>query len=96
MCNPISEYNEELYAFRRLSPRERIEQLTLKLETDDDFVAKFKDAFDQWEKQRDSATKPSVDEVKAELYDEAQQEESETRKSMYKFLLHGSCGVTDK
>ena len=56
MNNPISEYNEELYAFRRLSPRERIEQLTLKLETDDDFVAKFKDAFDRWEKQRDSAT----------------------------------------
>lgn len=95
MCNPISEYNEELYSFRRLSPRERIEQLTLKLETDEAFVAKFKDAFDQWEKQRDSATKPSVDEVKAELYDEAQQEECPIKKSMYKFLLHGSCGVTD-
>ena len=53
MSNPISEFNEELEAFRRLSPRERIEQLTLKLETDEAFVAKFKDAFDAWEKQDD-------------------------------------------
>ena len=96
MNNPISEYNEELYAFRRLSPRERIEQLTLKLETDDDFVAKFKDAFDRWEKQRDSATKPSVDEAKEELYTLAQQEECPIKKSMYKLLLHSSCGTTDK
>lgn len=42
MSNPISEFNEELEAFRRLSPRERIEQLTLKLETDEAFVAKLK------------------------------------------------------
>lgn len=61
MCIPISEFNEELEAFRRLSPRERIEQLTLKLETDEAFVAKFKDAFNAWEKQRDSATRPSVE-----------------------------------
>lgn len=60
MCNPISEYNEELEAFRRLSPRERIEQLTLKLETDEAFVAKFKDAFDAWEKQ-DDAIRESMD-----------------------------------
>lgn len=53
MCHPISEFNEELEAFRRLSPRERIEQLTLKLETDEAFVAKFKDAFNAWEKQDD-------------------------------------------
>ena len=60
MCNPISEFNEELEAFRRLSPRERIEQLTLKLETDEAFVAKFKDAFDAWEKQ-DDAIRESMD-----------------------------------
>lgn len=60
MCNPISEYNEELEAFRRLSPRERIEQLTLKLETDEAFVAKFKDAFNAWEKQ-DDAIRESMD-----------------------------------
>ena len=53
MNKPISEFNEELEAFRRLSPRERIEQLTLKLETDEAFVAKFKDAFNAWEKQDD-------------------------------------------
>ena len=51
MNKPISEFNEELEAFRRLPVRERIEQLTLKLETDDDFVAKFNDAFDMWEQQ---------------------------------------------
>ena len=50
MNKPISEFNEELEAFRRLPVRERIEQLTLKLETDDDFVAKFNDAFDAWKK----------------------------------------------
>lgn len=60
MCNPISEYNEELEAFRRLSPRECIEQLTLKLETDEAFVAKFKDAFNAWEKQ-DDAIRESMD-----------------------------------
>lgn len=72
MSNPISEFNEELEAFRRLSPRERIEQSALKLETDEAFVAKFKDDFQKWEQHKDSATRPSVDEVKAELYDEAQ------------------------
>ena len=60
MCNPISEYNEELYAFRRLSPRERIEQLTLKLETDEAFVEQFKDDFRKWEQQED-AIKESMD-----------------------------------
>ena len=60
MSNPISEFNEELEAFRRLSPRERIEQLTLKLETDEAFVAKFKDAFNAWEKQ-DDAIRESMD-----------------------------------
>lgn len=60
MNKPISEFNEELEAFRRLSPRERMEQLTLKLETDEAFVAKFKDAFDAWEKQ-DDAIRESMD-----------------------------------
>lgn len=60
MSNPISEFNEELEAFRRLSPRERIEQSTLKLETDEAFVAKFKDAFNAWEKQ-DDAIRESMD-----------------------------------
>lgn len=60
MSNTISEFNEELEAFRRLSPRERIEQLTLKLETDEAFVDKFKDAFDAWEKQ-DDAIRESMD-----------------------------------
>lgn len=97
MCNkPFIEDIDDLEAFRRLSPRERIEQLALKLETDEAFVAKFKDDFQKWEQREDSTTRPSVDEVKEELYNEAQQEESATRKSMYKFLLHGSCGVTDK
>lgn len=62
MSNPISEFNEELEAFRRLSPRERIEQLTLKLETDESFVAKFKDAFNAWEKQ-DDAIRESMDKL---------------------------------
>lgn len=61
MCNPISEFNEELEAFRRLSPRERIEQLTLKLETDAAFVARFKDDFQKWEQQEESTTRPSVE-----------------------------------
>lgn len=60
MCNPISEFNEELEAFRRLPVRERIEQLTLKLETDDEFVAKFNDAFDKWEQQRDNEVNQRV------------------------------------
>lgn len=68
----VADYEDDLEAFRRLSPRERIEQLTLKLETDEAFVAKFKDDFQKWEQHKDSATRPSVDEVKAELYDEAQ------------------------
>ena len=101
MSNPISEFNEELEAFRRLSPHERIEQLTLKLETDEGFIAKFKDAFDAWEEQYESATEQPmdeelIDEVKADLYNKAQQEESATMKSAYKFLLNSSCGVTDK
>lgn len=60
MRNPISEFNEELEAFRRLPVRERIEQLTLKLETDDEFVAKFNDAFDKWEQQRDNEVNQRV------------------------------------
>lgn len=60
MNNPISEFNEELEAFRRLPVRERIEQLTLKLETDDEFVAKFNDAFDKWEQQRDNEVNQHV------------------------------------
>lgn len=61
MSNPISEFNEELEAFRRLSPRERIEQLTLKLETDEAFVARFTDDFQKWEQQEESTTRPSVE-----------------------------------
>lgn len=60
MCNPISEFTEELEAFRRLPGRERIEQLTLKLETDEAFVAEFNDAFDAWEKQRDNEVNKHV------------------------------------
>lgn len=60
MNKPISEFNEELEAFRRLPVGERIEQLALKLETDDDFVAKFNDAFDAWEKQRDNEVNKHV------------------------------------
>lgn len=60
MCNPISEFNEGLKAFRRLPVRERIEQLTLKLETDDDFVAKFNDAFLMWEKQHNNEVSEHV------------------------------------
>ena len=60
MNNPISEYNEELYAFRRLSPRDRIEQLALKLETDEAFVEQFKDDFRKWEQQED-AIRESMD-----------------------------------
>ena len=70
----VADYEDDLEAFRRLSPAQRIEQLTLKLETDEELIAKVKD----------------------DLYNKAQQEESATRKSMYKFLLHGSCGVADK
>ena len=60
MNKPISEFNEELEAFRRLPARERIEQLTLKLETDEAFVAKFKDAFNAWEKQHDNEVNKHV------------------------------------
>lgn len=71
----VVNYEDELEAFRRLSPRERIEQLTLKLETDEEHIAK----------------------VKADLlYNKVQQEESATMKSVYKFLLHSTCGVADK
>ena len=61
MCHPISEFNEELEVFRRLSPRERIEQLTLKLDTDAAFVARFTDDFQKWEQQEESTTRPSVE-----------------------------------
>lgn len=57
MCNPISEFNEELEAFRRLAPKERIEQLILKLETDEAFVEQFKDDFRKWEQQEDAIEK---------------------------------------
>ena len=56
----VADYEDDLEAFRRLSPRERIEQLTLKLETDEAFVATFKDAFNAWEKQ-DDAIRESMD-----------------------------------
>lgn len=68
----VADYEDDLEAFRRLSPRERIEQLTLKLDTDAAFVAKFKDDFQKWEQQEESTTRPSVDEVQDELYIEAQ------------------------
>lgn len=84
----VTDYEDDLEAFRRLSPRERIEQLTLKLDTDAAFVARFTDDFQKWEQQEEL-------DAKEELYNRAKQEESVTRKSMYKFLLHGSSGVTD-
>lgn len=68
----VADYEDDLEAFRRLSPRERIEQLTLKLDTDAAFVARFTDDFQKWEQQEESTTRPSVDEVKDELYNEAQ------------------------
>ena len=68
----VADYEDDLEAFRRLSPRERIEQLTLKLDTDAAFVTRFKDDFQKWEQQEESTTRPSVDEVKDELYNEAQ------------------------
>lgn len=68
----VADYEDDLEAFRRLSPRERIEQLTLKLDADAAFVAKFKDDFQKWEQQEEATTRPSVDEVKDELYNEAQ------------------------
>ena len=57
----IEDYEDDLEAFRRLSPAQRIEQLTLKLETDEEFVTEFKDAFDTWEKQYDAAEKTAMD-----------------------------------
>lgn len=60
MNKPISEFNEELEAFRRLPARERIEQLTLKLETDEAFIAEFNDAFCTWEKQHDNEVNKHV------------------------------------
>lgn len=60
MNKPISEFNEELEAFRRLPARERIEQLTLKLETDEAVIAEFNDAFCAWEKQHDNEVNKHV------------------------------------
>lgn len=60
MNKPISEFNEELEAFRRLPARERIEQLTLKLETDEAFVEQFKDEFHKWEQQEDDPIRASM------------------------------------
>ena len=58
----VADCEDDLEAFRRLSPRERIEQLTLKLETDEAFVAKFEDAFNAWEnKTQDDAIRESMD-----------------------------------
>lgn len=68
----VADYEDDLEAFRRLSPRECVEQLTLKLDTDAAFVARFKDDFQKWEQQEESTTRPSVDEVKDELYNDAQ------------------------
>lgn len=57
----VADYEDELEAFRRLSPRERIEQLTLKLDTDAAFVARFKGNVQKWEQQEESTTRPSVE-----------------------------------
>ena len=57
----VADYEDDLEAFRRLSPRERIEQLTLKLDTDAAFVARFTDDFQKWEQQEESTTRPSVE-----------------------------------
>ena len=50
------DFNKELEAFRRLTPRVRIEQLILKLETDEVFQQQFKQAFDKWEIEYDGGT----------------------------------------
>ena len=60
MCNPFSEFNEELETFRRLSPRERIEQLTLALETDEDIIDKVKDDLYNKAQQEESVTRKSM------------------------------------
>lgn len=57
----VADYEDDLEAFRRLSPRERIEQLTLKLDTDAAFVARFTDDFQKWEQQEEATTRPSVE-----------------------------------
>lgn len=49
----VADYEDDLEAFRRLSPAQRIEQLTLKLETDENFVTKFKEDFRKWEEHHD-------------------------------------------
>ena len=49
----VADYEDDLEAFRRLSPAQRIEQLTLKLETDETFVTKFKEDFRKWEEHHD-------------------------------------------
>lgn len=56
----VADYEDDLEAFRRLSPAQRIEQLTLKLETDENFVAEFNDAFCAWEKQHDNEVNKHV------------------------------------
>ena len=57
----VADYEDDLEAFRRLSPRERIEQLTLKLDTDAAFVARFTDDFQKREQQEEATTRPSVE-----------------------------------
>lgn len=57
----VADYEDDLEAFRRLSPRERIEQLTLKLDTGAAFVARFKDDFQKWEQQVEATTQSSVE-----------------------------------
>ena len=49
----VADYEDDLEAFRRLSPAQRIEQLTLKLETDENFVTEFKEDFRKWEEHHD-------------------------------------------
>lgn len=56
----VADYEDDLEAFRRLSPAQRIEQLTLKLETDEAFIAEFNDAFCAWEKQHDNEVNKHV------------------------------------
>lgn len=61
MCNkPIADEFDDLEAFRRLAPKERMEQLILKLETDEAFVNKFKDEFHKWEQQEDDPIRASM------------------------------------
>lgn len=61
MCEkPFIEDIDDLEAFHRLSPRDRIEQLTLALETDEDIIDKVKDDLYNKAQQEESVTRKSM------------------------------------